>query len=359
MNQMRVLHLTPTWFGDASVHGGGERYPLELARAMAPLASVRLLSFGPRARVYRSKEFPIEVHRTWLHLRGRLHDPLGPGFLKAVRWADVVHCHQARTGLTALAVLQARILRKPVFVTDHGGGGVNWIRRLRIGRWIHAHLAQSRFAAGTLPYVGRELDIIYAGVDESTYRPGSAKTQGRVVFVGRLVPHKGVEHAIRALPEGAALDVFGRAYDPDYLEFLRSEAKGRSVVFHLNANDNHIITALQTACAFVMPSVYDDYRGRHQNLPELVGLAPLEAMACGTAVVASDAGGLPETLTAEVGTVVPPGDPVALCAALTPLTSSVDTARRRGDTAREHAVRNFTWSRVANRCLAAYLAATS
>ncbi len=359
MNRPRVLHLSPTWFDDASVRGGGERYPLELARAMAELTPVRLVSFGARAGLHRRADFPVEVRRAWTHLRGRPHDPLGPGFLAAVGWADVVHCHQARTGITALAALQARVLRKRIFVTDHGGGGVNWVRRLRIGRWIHAHLAQSRFAAGTLPYLGRRLEVIYAGVDESTYRPAGPKTPGSVVFVGRLVPHKGVEHAIRALPEGAALDVFGRPYDPDYLAFLRAQAEGRNVAFHLDAANERIVAALQAACVFVMPSVYDDYRGRHQALPELVGLAPIEAMACGTAVVVSDAGGLPEIIAPEAGAVVPPGDHQALRAALTPLTSSLETARRGGAAARRHVLENFTWSRVARACLAAYRAAAA
>ena len=58
---LRVLHLSPTWFGDASVRGGGERYPLELARAMSRQTPTRLVSFGPRESLERVDGFEIEV----------------------------------------------------------------------------------------------------------------------------------------------------------------------------------------------------------------------------------------------------------------------------------------------------------
>jgi glycosyltransferase involved in cell wall biosynthesis len=126
------------------------------------------------------------------------------------------------------------------------------------------------------------------------------------------------------------------------------------VTLHLDADDAEVIAALGSASAFVMPSVYEDYRGRRQELPELVGLAPLEAMACGTAVVVSDAGGLPEIVDPRSGAIVPPGDPEAIRDALAPLVSSSELAQERGQAARAHVLDHFTWSAVADRCLAAY-----
>lgn len=356
MSDLRVLHVSPTWFGDESVRGGGERYPLELASAMLRRTPTRLVSFGDRPGTRRVDGFDIEVHRTWRRLRGRPYDSIGPGFLGALAWANVVHCHQARSGLTGLAALIGRPLGKRIFVTDHGGGGVNWVRRLRIGHWIDAQLAQSEFAAATLPYVGRWVEVIYAGVDTNKYSPGPEKTPGRVVFVGRLLPHKGIETAIRGLPAGASLEIFGRPYDQRYLEFLRSEAAARPVRIHTEASDDEVIRAMRSACAFVMPSVYEDYLGRRQTLPELVGLAPLEAMACGTVAVVSDVAGMPEIIPPVGGAVVPPGDPEGLRCALTPLTASIERARTQGKVAREHVVSRFTWSAVADHCLAIYTA---
>ena len=103
-----------------------------------------------------------------------------------------------------------------------------------------------------------------------------------------------------------------------------------------------------------MPSVYEDYRGRHQALPELVGLAPIEAMACGTAAVVSNVAGMPEIMTPDAGAIVRPGDAGDMRRALEPLTTSVDRALREGALAREHVVSEFTWDGVAARCLSAY-----
>ena len=350
----RVLHLSPTWFGEISVIGGGERFPLELARAMRERVPTRLVAFGGPPTTADAAGFPIEVARTWRHLRGRPYDAIGPGFIPALCWADVIHCHQARTGLTALATLLARPLGKRVFVTDHGGGGVGWLRRARLGRWVHAHLAQSRFVVDTLPYMGRRTAIVHGGVDPQVFAPTEAKARSEVVFVGRLLPHKGIEHAIRALPNDAHLAVYGRPADPDYVAFLRREAEGRAVTFHEDADDRELVQALSRACAAVMPSVFEDYQGRRQQHPELLGLAALEAMACGTAVVVSRAGGLPEVVDPSYGAVTPPGDSAALRAALAPFTSNPDHAARCGERARERALRDFTWSAVADRCLAAY-----
>lgn len=356
MSELRVLHLSPTWFGDESVRGGGERFPLELAKAMLRRTPTRLAAFGGRPGTRRVEGFDIEVHRTWRRLRGRPYDAIGPGFLRALGWANIVHCHQARSGLAALAALIARPLGKRIFVTDHGGGGVNWVRRLRVGRWIDAQLAQSEFAAATLPYVGRRTEVIYAGVDTSKYRPGSRKTLGRVVYVGRILPHKGIETAIRGLPAGASLEIYGRPYDRAYLDFIRSEGASRPVRIHTEASDDEVIAALRSACAFVMPSVYEDYLGHQQALPELVGLAPLEAMACGTAAVVSNVAGMPEIIPRVGGATVPPGDPDSLRQVLAPFTSSVEHARAQGKAARAHVERRFTWTAVADRCLAAYTA---
>ena len=349
-----MLHLSATWFGEASVLGGGERYPLELARAMRERVPTRLVAFGGPPTVAESSGFPIEVARTWRHLRGRASDAIGPGFIRALLWADVIHCHQARTGLTALATMLARPLGKRVFVTDHGGGGVGWIRRARLGRWVDAHLAQSRFVLDTLPYLGRRTTIIHAGVDPSVFAPSEDKARGEIAFVGRLLPHKGVEHAIRALPRDAHLSVYGRPADPAYAAFLRREAQGRAVTFHEDADDRQLVRALSRACVAVMPSVFEDYQGNHQRLPELLGLAALEAMACGTAVVVSDAGGIPEVVEPSYGAVVPPGDSEAIRAALLPFTSDPAHAAAYGQRARERVIRDFTWSAVAKRCLAAY-----
>ncbi len=58
---MRVLHVSPTWFGEGSVIGGGERFAFQLARAMASQEEVVFLTFAADARV--DRDGPLTVVR--------------------------------------------------------------------------------------------------------------------------------------------------------------------------------------------------------------------------------------------------------------------------------------------------------
>lgn len=353
----RVLHITPKLFGDAAAFGGGERYALELARALARHTPTRLVAFGKSPRRETLDGLDVRVERERWRVAGRPHDPLNAAFLRHLLWADVIHCHQFRSTACGLVTLAARLARKRVFVTDHGGGGSNLVRRLRIGRWIDAQLSQSAFASATMSYVGRRVELIYAGVDADRYRPTAPKHPGRVVYLGRILPHKGVEHLIGGLPDGASLLVVGRVMDGDYFGHLKRSAAGRAVEFITSAADDVIIPLLSSAQCLVLPSVYVDLTGRRQELPELLGLVLLEAMACATAVICTRVGGMPEiVLEGETGFVVEPGSPEALGSAISGLIARPDLAERMGQRARQEVLRRFTWDSVARRCLDAYSA---
>src|SRR5262245_43732511 len=120
---MRILHVSPTFFGEASVVGGAERYVWELARATARLADVGILTFGPDARRFERDGVRIEQLRSTRLVDHPLgSNPLSAAFASEIRRADVVHCHQVHALATDAAIVLARIGRRPVFVTDLGGG---------------------------------------------------------------------------------------------------------------------------------------------------------------------------------------------------------------------------------------------
>ena len=84
------------------------------------------------------------------------------------------------------------------------------------------------------------------------------------------------------------------------------------------------------------------------SLYEPLGIVNLEALACGTAVVSSKTGGIPEVVAdGETGLLVPPVDPAALAAALNGLTRDPDRAAAMGRAGRQRAVKHFDWSRIA------------
>jgi alpha-maltose-1-phosphate synthase len=95
--------------------------------------------------------------------------------------------------------------------------------------------------------------------------------------------------------------------------------------------------------------------GRTVRVSELLGLVALEAMASGTPVIASRVGGLAEVVQdGQTGFLVPPGDVSALRERLDQVLRDPTLAQRLGDNARALVLERFTWSQVAQRCLAAY-----
>jgi glycosyltransferase involved in cell wall biosynthesis len=91
------------------------------------------------------------------------------------------------------------------------------------------------------------------------------------------------------------------------------------------------------------------------SLSEGLGVAVLEAMAMARPVVASDAGGLPESVVeGETGLIVPAGDPAALAEGLVSLVSDRGRARQMGEAGRERALTHFDRSRIVPQVVALY-----
>src|SRR4051794_28526739 len=121
---VEVLHVSPLFFGKDGMFGGGERYALELARAMAASASTRLVSFGPRRRRMRLGPLQIDVlpKRTqWRHVV----NPVSELFPLELLDGRTIHAHHYESILTDAALVAGRFSDRPVFVTDHGGRASN------------------------------------------------------------------------------------------------------------------------------------------------------------------------------------------------------------------------------------------
>jgi glycosyltransferase involved in cell wall biosynthesis len=182
-----------------------------------------------------------------------------------------------------------------------------------------------------------------------------------VLFVGRLTPHKGVDRLLMALPASAQLRVIGSTgHDPrpperDYPRLLRHLSVDRDVQFVGAASDTDLPLLYRSARVLAMPSVEQTCYGRTVRVSELLGLVALEAMASGTPVIASRVGGLAEVVQdGQTGFLVPPGDVSALRERLDQVLRDPTLAQRLGDNARALVLERFTWSQVAQRCLAAY-----
>jgi starch synthase len=215
--------------------------------------------------------------------------------------------------------------------------------------------------------------VVRNGVDTDVWYPSGPADSGSllgelgvdpgrpiVAFVGRITRQKGVGHLVAAAhqfsPDVQVVLVAGAPDTPEIAEEVRGAVDGlareRAGVFWIRemlpiAELREILSA---ATVFVCPSVY-----------EPLGIVNLEAMACATAVVASDVGGIPEVVTDGVtGSLVhydaddPLGYRAGLAAAVNELVADADKAARYGRAGRQRCVEEFSWANVAGQTLDIY-----
>jgi alpha-maltose-1-phosphate synthase len=357
---MRVVHVAPTLFGPAGIFGGGERYPLELGRALAHHVDCELVTFGRAARSWSdSGGLRVRILRAIAHVGGHPAHPLAFGLGHALAEADIVHAHHLRSASSRLAGLHARVRDIRTAVTDHGLDGGNWAGLLP--RLFDRFLTVSAYSARELAAPASRTRVVYGGADPVRFSPDPDARRRGVLFVGRLTPHKGVDRLIEALDESFELRVVGSGgHDPnpperEYPDLLRRLAAQRRVEF-LGVVDDADLPALYCAAqVLALPSVELTCYGRKIAVAELLGLAGLEAMASGTPVVASRLGGLPEVVEHGVtGFLVEPGNVAELRWRLAQVLGDRRLAKRLGRNARERFLEAFTWQACADRCLAAY-----
>ena len=337
--------------------GGAERYVFELARHMAMQVPTSLVTFGERPREFRAGDLRIRVIAPHYKVKGQESNPISHRILGEVARADVVHCHQQHILVSSVAALAARTLGKGAFVTDLGGGGWDLSAYVSTDRWYHAHLHISDYSRAIFGHATRRnAVVILGGVDTGKFSPvpGAARN-GRILFVGRILPHKGLLDLIDAVGDDLPLDIVGQPYDLEFLERLKNRLRGTNVMFHHDRDDAFLVQAYQRCACVVLPSVYQAEGYPHSSVPELLGQTLLEGMACGAPAVCTDVASLPEVVTDQVtGFVVPPNDPPALRERLAWLLDHPEEAGRMGLDARRRMLERFTWSAVVDRCLEAY-----
>lgn len=355
----RVVHLVPRLFGAEGVWGGAERYAWELARHMAAVVPTTLVSFGDEDRTSREGDLTVRVLGGARRVRGQPNNPFTLRLFGALRAGDIVHCHQQHVVASSAAAVFARCTGRRVFVSDLGGGGWDVSAYVSTDAWYHGHLHISRYSRRIAGHDGRPwAHVVLGGVDVGRFRPdpGVAR-EDLVVFVGRLLPHKGVDDLITALPDDLPLEVIGRVADERHLADLHALAAGKRVTFRHDCDDAELIRAYRRARCVVLPSVYRTRYGTVTRIPELLGQTLLEAMACGAAVICTDVASMPEIVRhARSGLVVPPNDPPALRGALQALRSDPAAAARLGEAGRRRVLDTFTWPATVERCLEAYAA---
>ncbi len=303
----------------------------------------------------------------------------------AVGAAEVVHSHTWYTNLAGhLASLLYGI---PHVMTVHSleplrpwkseqlGGGYalsSWSERVAVESATAIIAVSNGMRAdllSTYPSVPtRKVHVIRNGIDTEQYSPshetavlekyGISVSRPTVAFVGRITRQKGLPVLLRAAesfdPEVQLVLCAGQADTEELLaevtHLVDHLRETRSGVIWLNGMlpKSEIIQILSHATVFACPSLY-----------EPLGIVNLEAMACGTAVVASDVGGIPEVVTdSQTGLLVPPGDPVVLAEAISSLVLDPARATAMGQLGRQRVAAEFSWASIAAQTAALYATLT-
>jgi|TARA_B100001964_G_scaffold69644_1_gene78985 glycosyltransferase involved in cell wall biosynthesis len=266
--------------------------------------------------------------------------------LGMARRSRVLHCQWTISGLVGYLV--SLLIRRPVILTVRGSdfhlskSGLGAMVNRFVYRRMASVLAVSEDLARQIGSVGvspQRLHVVSNGVDERFHPAdrgmarselGVPAAEVMVLFVGLLVPVKGLDHLFDALqllhdlPLTCVLVGDGPLRADLESRLAGSELEGR-VVFAGRRSATEIPKWMAAADVLVLPSLSE---GR----PNVV----LEAQACALPVVATAVGGTPELVEDGVhGLLVPPGDSNALAGSLRRLVSDEDLRRRLGASARQ------------------------
>jgi glycosyltransferase involved in cell wall biosynthesis len=360
---VKVVHITPTYFDDSSVIGGGERYPTELALWMSKVVDTTLVSFAVKRKSYRQDNLYVEIYPVKHLIHGNPVNPLSFRYLRSILQADVVHVHHAHTLVSDMACMVASLFGKRAFVTDYGGGGgLTLNKRLPVFEGYQNAIAYSQFGLGFLPpELKRKAVLIKGGIDTQRFCPnGTKKREKKILYVGRILPHKGIDYLIEGFRlldrSDYTLRIVGRVYSDEYYEYLKRLSSGLNIEFVHDADDERLIREYRTALVTVLPSVHTSYKGTHTGVPELMGFTLLESQACGTPVICTDAGAMSEFVAhAETGFVVESNSGDRIAEALDKVIAS--SLHHSDDPSRfRRWVEPLSWSKVVDAHLQTYVA---
>jgi glycosyltransferase involved in cell wall biosynthesis len=278
---------------------------------------------------------------------------------------DVIHVHWPFPhGIWGYAA--SLVSRTPTVLTFHGAEVLLSKKYPFVKFFLRHALKHSRgvqcnssFTAGEVrKLTDRPVKVIPFGC---TVTPSPAvkdrdKPVKDVLFVGRLITRKGLDHLLRAMPLlsrkiPARLHVVGGGDQAGAWQALARELKlGDTVTFHGVVSNEELRRHYAHADAFVLPAIVDE-RGDTEGL----GVVLVEALSFGVPVVASDVGGIPDVIKHEhTGLLVPEKDPEALAAAIARVFQDRPLAESLARNGLRHARDYFDWERITRQVLRLY-----
>src|SRR5437870_5351671 len=210
---------------------------------MAEEVSMRLITDGDRDRHETTGQLEIRVIGNARYVRGQRQNPFSSSLFWELSKASVVHCHQQHILTSSLAALACKLSGRRVFVSDLGGGGWDVSAYVSTDRWYHGHLHISEYSRRVYGQTGKPwAHVILGGVDTEKFSPDeTVRRDGTVLFVGRLLPHKGLNDLVSAVSSYMPLEIIGQPYSSGFLRDLRAMAVGKQVIFRHDCDDAALV----------------------------------------------------------------------------------------------------------------------
>ena len=286
---------------------------------------------------------------------------LGSDFVHAVRARrsfepELVHAHWwFPNGVVGTWV--GGLAHIPLVTTLHGTD-VRLARTVGVAKPLFGHVLKHSAAITTVSsWLKEEAEALVPGVhpivapmpvDTSRFVPGGARDAQRLLFVGRLMAQKGVEHLLHALASmknKASLDIVGDGPARSSLEDLAQQLDVASRIrWYGQLSHSDLPPLYQRAAAVVVPSTNEG-----------LGLVAVEALLCETPVVAFDSGGLRDVIQHDkTGLLVKAGDRAALARTLDDLLARDGRGADLGRAGRLYALSAFAPESAARRYAGIY-----
>jgi predicted SAM-dependent methyltransferase/glycosyltransferase involved in cell wall biosynthesis len=286
-DKLRIGLISTQFFGvPPTGYSGLERVVWDLAMGLSELGHyVRI--FGPEG----SKPVPNgsvvitgpmldTVHSDWLKSEQNAYEV----YKDKLSDLDIVHGHNW-FGVEYTAKITNKGLK--VCHTHHGHINQEYWAKSKPPFKLN-FIAISKFMQGMYAQAGIDAEYAYNGIDMNKYK-FQEKKGDRLIFVGRLDTFKQPMVAISVSKRtGIPLDIFGGSFvqDENYLKQVINSCDGKQIVMHLDASQDEKVQFLQNAKALLFPS----------KMLEPFGLVAIEAMACGTPVIALNDGAIKEVI---------------------------------------------------------------
>lgn len=289
---------------------------------------------------------------------------------------DVVHIHDWLTAFAGISFKHQ--MKKPLVATIHGTeigraqglhnpdsftiDGIEWWTTYEANKIIVTSGSMKAEIQGHFHLPQEKIEIIPNGIDPKKYNASVDRSavRGRygvnpheklVLCVGRLVPQKGIDYLIRAVPRiagrypEAKFIIVGEGWLRGHLEYAsRSTGHQWKITFTGWIPDQELVALLNSADVLVVPSIYEPF-----------GIVALEGMATGIPVVASDIGGLAEVVEHErTGILAYPRNPESIAWAVDRVLSDPDHSKWLVQNARKMVQKAYSWEAIAMRTAEVY-----